>query len=129
MTDKTLPSHASLAPATPAVRVAIKPLLQGLLKRLLAGGGAQSAASTSVELAVAHCTELYLKRGHWLVAQQGSCTITLPMQWQAERVVQSQQVLHEGAAWQVPASGHYQLSRRAAPQAAASSRVLLCKAH
>lgn len=128
MTDKTLPSHASLAPTSPALRVAIKPLLQGLLQRLLAGGAAKSGASTSVELAVAHSTELYLQRGHWLVAQQGSCTISLPLQWQAEHLVQTQQQLHEGDAWQVPASGYYQLSQRAGMQAAASSRVLICKA-
>ncbi|MDH5856169.1 hypothetical protein [Lampropedia aestuarii] len=128
MTDKTLPTRATLAPASQALRVAIKPVFRRLWQRLLAGGRNPSAGRTSIDLPAAHSTEHYLKRGHWLLAQQGSCTIILPMQWQAEWVVQRQQVVHEGDAWLVPVSGYYQLSQRAGPQAAASGRVVICKA-
>lgn len=114
--------------------MAIKPLLRGLWQRLLAGGAARPATNTRVYLQAADSHSLYLKRGSWLVAQQGSCTISLPLQWQAERIAQRQLVLHEGDAWQVPESAHYQLRHHTASQVAArgiaieTSRVLLCQA-
>lgn len=135
MTDKTLPSHATLAPAQAAQQATFTPWLRALWQRIAQGTAkpSQTGSATAVALQVHERIELQLVRRSWLVVQQGSCTITLPMQWQAEHLVQTQFVLHEGDAWQVPETGHYLLSHSPATRGAArgmataTSRVLVSK--
>lgn len=129
MTDKTLLPHTPTGAFAPLARWQLTPWLLRLSRQVSMTGRAEHAKPVALELLPQQTRSVFLQRNTWLVVQHGSCVITLPMQWQAERLVHSQITLHEGDAWQVPHSSDYQLrqSEIKGDKLAAVRMVLLSK--